>query len=65
VTWDEDDASGDNQIPTLFVGPMVKPGQYGEAITHYNVLRTVEDMYGLGHAGASARANPILDTWQI
>jgi phosphatidylinositol-3-phosphatase len=64
VTWDEDDASGSNQIPTLFVGPMVKPGQYGEAITHYNVLRTVEDMYGLGYAGVTARANPILDVWQ-
>lgn len=63
VTWDEDDASGNNQIPTLFIGPMVKPGQYGEAITHYNVLRTVEQMYGVGYAGVSARANPILDVW--
>jgi acid phosphatase len=63
VTWDEDDGSGSNQIPTLIVGQGVKPGQYAENINHYNVLRTIEDMYGLGHAGASATANPITDVW--
>jgi hypothetical protein len=64
VTWDEDDKSQGNQIPTLFVGPMVKPGQYGEKINHYNVLRTIEDAYGVGHAGQSETAAPITDVWQ-
>ncbi|PYM18239.1 MAG: hypothetical protein DMD81_06515 [Candidatus Rokuibacteriota bacterium] len=63
VTWDEDDFTSVNRIPTIFVGPMVQPGQYGETINHYNVLRTLEDMYGLGHAGASATAAPITDIW--
>jgi phosphatidylinositol-3-phosphatase len=64
VTWDEDDHSQGNQIPTLIVGRGVQSGQYAEKINHYNVLRTVEDMYGLGHAGASATANPITDVWK-
>jgi hypothetical protein len=64
-TFDEDDGSMNNQIATIFVGPMVAAGQYGEHINHYNVLRTVEDMYGLAYAGASATANPITDCWTL
>ena len=56
LTWDEDDQN--NRIPTIFVGPMVKPGQYGETITHYNVLDTIQAMYGLPQAAA-----PITDVW--
>jgi hypothetical protein len=65
VTWDEDDSAHGNQIPTIFVGPMVQPGQYSERINHYNILRTVEDMYGTGHAGQSANVNPITDVWTM
>lgn len=64
VTWDEDDSSNANQIPTIFVGPMVKPGKYSEKINHYNVLRTLEAMYGLAPVGNSAKAAPITDIWQ-
>jgi phosphatidylinositol-3-phosphatase len=64
VTWDEDDSSQSNQIPTLFVGPMVQPGQYDEQINHYNVLRTLEDMYGLPAANNSANVSAITDCWQ-
>ena len=63
VTWDEDDGSTSNQIPTLFVGPMVKQGRYGENINHYNVLRTLEGMYGLPYANNSGSAAPITDVW--
>lgn len=63
VTWDEDDNSQNNQIPTLFVGAHVTPGRYAERITHYSVLRTLEDAYGLGHLGSSASATPITDVW--
>jgi hypothetical protein len=63
LTWDEDDGSPTNQIATIFVGPMVKPGKYGESINHYSVLRALEDMYGLSHAGAASTANPITDVW--
>ena len=63
VTWDEDDSSHSNKIPTIFVGPMVKTGQYSENINHYNVLRTIEDMYSLPYAGNSSTATPISDVW--
>jgi hypothetical protein len=63
LTWDEDDGGGGNRIPTIFVGQAVKAGSYPETINHYNVLRTIEDMYGLPHAGNSATATAITDVW--
>lgn len=63
VTFDEDDGSEGNRIATIFVGPMVKAGTYSEHITHHTVLRTVEDMYGLGHAGNASSVSPITDCW--
>ena len=63
ITWDEDDGSESNQIPTIFVGESVKPGQYAEKITHYNVLRTIEQIYKLKHLGSAASAKPIKDVW--
>ena len=64
VTWDEDDSLGGNQIPTIFVGPMVKQGQFTETINHFNVLRTLEDLYGLTHAGSAATATTVSDVWR-
>ena len=63
VTWDEDNGKENNRIATLFVGPMVRAGRYGQRITHYNILRTIEDLYGLSHSGASANATPIIHIW--
>lgn len=64
VTWDEDDGSQNNQVATIFVGPMVKTGQYGEKVDHYTVLRTIEAMYGLKPLGNAAARKPIKDVWQ-
>jgi phosphatidylinositol-3-phosphatase len=63
ITLDENDGTSGNRIATILVGPMVKSGQYGENIDHFSVLRTIEDMYGLGHAGAAGSRSPILDCW--
>lgn len=63
VTWDEDEGSGENRIPTLFVGPMVRPGEYANRIDHYNVLRTIEEMYGLAPLGDAVNAEAIRDIW--
>lgn len=63
LTWDEDDNSANNQIPTILIGGQVKTGSYSETINHYSVLRTLEDAYGLAAAGASATATPITDAW--
>lgn len=58
LTWDEGyDAS--NSIPTILFGPMVRPGRYGAPIDHYNVLRTLEDAYGLRPTGKAADVRPL------
>ena len=64
VTWDEDNKKENNRIVTLFIGPMVQAGRYEQRITHYNVLRTIEELYGLSHSGASANATPIIHIWK-
>lgn len=64
VTWDEDEGSKENTIPTFFVGPMVKIGQYDENFNHFNLLRTIEDIYGLSHAGAAQNSQPIKSIWK-
>ena len=64
VTFDEDDGHEGQRIPTFFVGPMVRPGRYEQRITHYEVLRTLEQMYGLAPSGAAANAAPIDFCWQ-
>lgn len=63
-TFDEDDYLAANNIPTVFYGPMVKGGNDSTTYTLYGMLRTFEDMYGLGHAGAAATAIPITDCWR-
>jgi len=63
VTWDEDDYTENNQIPTLFVGANVKAGQYSESVNHYNVLATLEQFYALDKVGSSASAAPVTDIW--
>ncbi len=63
ITWDEDNGTSANHIPTFFIGQMVKPGSYNANVSHYNVLRTIEDMYGLPHAGRSANNSPVTGVW--
>jgi acid phosphatase len=60
ITWDEDDYSQSNQIPTIIAGQGVKPGRYGQTINHYGVLATIEAMYGLP---ASTAAGPVAGPW--
>ncbi|HWA86071.1 MAG TPA: alkaline phosphatase family protein [Opitutus sp.] len=63
VTFDEDDGSEGNCIPTLFYGAHLRAGVYREKTGHYGLLRTLEDMYGLEPAGASASAAAITDVF--
>lgn len=64
VTFDENNGLSGNKIATIIVGQHVTVGHYAENINHYNVLRTIEDAYGLSYAGASATAKPITDIWK-
>ena len=63
-TFDEDNGHEGQRIPTFFVGPIVRPGRYEQRITHYNVLRTIEEFYGLAPSGAAANATAIDFCWQ-
>jgi phosphatidylinositol-3-phosphatase len=90
VTWDEDgDNTASNQIPTIFAGAKVKPGNYteanlnannphvgsptdpgiqtptGTAMNHYNVLSTIEDIYGLAHIDGSLNRRPVSDIFAM
>jgi acid phosphatase len=64
VTFDEDNGSQDNHIATVLVGSMVQPGASGQRIDHYNLLRTLEDMYGLSPLGSAAGAAPLTGVWR-
>jgi len=48
LTWDEDDSSMSNQIPTLVIAPSVTPGSAPTTtFNHYSLLRTTEELLGL------------------
>jgi acid phosphatase len=64
VDFDENDYGPGNHIATIFYGGTVRPGRYGELITHYNVLRTIENLYGLRPIGHAAGASPITNVWR-
>src|SRR5207253_1125172 len=62
LVWDE--GSGDAPLPALVLGPLVRPGsQSAQPLTHYSLLRTIEDALGLERLGRSARAAPIEGIW--
>jgi acid phosphatase len=59
-----------NRVATIFAGAHIQPGEYaqGKGITHVNVLRTLEAMYGLPKAGAqqpNAAGHGITDDYII
>ena len=63
ITWDEDDGTQNNQIPTIIIGQGVKPGKYNQKIDHYSVLRTLLDMNKLKAFGNAKKAKPIAGAW--
>ncbi|MEO5625789.1 MAG: alkaline phosphatase family protein [Dokdonella sp.] len=64
LTWDEDNFTTPNQIPMVFAGSNLIAGSYSEAVDHYGVLRTLEDMYNLSALANAATAVPITDVWE-
>jgi hypothetical protein len=68
VTFDESKSySKDvaNHIYTVFLGPMVKIGKVEGNYNHYNVLRTIEDNFGLCALGeGDGGAKPITSVWK-
>ncbi len=71
LTFDESVGNDDYRIYTLFLGDMVKPASQQDPAalarhyTHYSVLRTIEDNFGLEPLTANDRnAPPIADVWK-
>jgi hypothetical protein len=81
VTWDEDASTytypqkksqqittkpPQNHIATILVGAMIEPGATSnQPYTHYDLLRTIEDMYGLPLLGGSKQAKDIAGIWKM
>lgn len=66
VTFDESQDAAHNHIYTVLLGGMVRPGiEIADCLDHFNVLRTVEDNFGLGTLGGEdARSAPIIDAFR-
>jgi phosphatidylinositol-3-phosphatase len=63
LTWDEDDRSAGNHIPTVLAGAHVPAAHYGKRVDHYTILRTIEAACGLPALGAAAHRAPITGVW--
>jgi len=64
VTWDEDEGADNNRVMTLVLGQDVKPGKYDQRLDHYDLLRTLTDMYGADPVGKAAQAVGLGDIWR-
>jgi phosphatidylinositol-3-phosphatase len=69
IVFDEgsegDVSGGGGHTIALAVGPTVKRGtRVRSSLSHYNLLRTVEDVLRLPHLGSSSRAHPIRGIWR-
>lgn len=47
VTWDEDDGSTSNHIPTIVMGAGLAAGQNNQTVNQYSLVHTIENAYGL------------------
>jgi len=64
VVFDESD-SLDPRVPGLVIGTAVRPGsQFRPRLSHYGLLRTIEDAWGLARLGRSASVGPITGIWR-
>jgi hypothetical protein len=74
VTYDEDERQDGlakkwgfgqgGHVPALFLGPLVDPGIYDGLYTHYSLLRTLEDGFGVtGYVGHANDVTPIEGIW--
>lgn len=66
ITWDEaaPDADGSDRVATLLIGPMVRAGEYSQHVSHYNVLRTIEDIFRLPCVANACGARPLEKMWR-
>jgi len=57
ITWDEDGGNDLQHIPTLVVSPYTLAGTQASLVyNHYSMLRTTEELLGLGTLGNASLA---------
>jgi hypothetical protein len=65
VVFDESDTA-DPGVPALALGPLVRAHSYSTSkMSHYGLLRTIEEGFGLPLLGQSARAVPVTGIWSL
>lgn len=67
VVFDEGttDLGGGGRVEALALGPTVRRGStFAKATSHYGLLRTIEDAWGLPRLGLSRTATPIGGIWK-
>jgi hypothetical protein len=66
VTFDEDDRTAGNLVSTIVVAPSVPAGtRSGQAFDHYSLLRTTEEMLGLGQIGNAGTASSMRSAFHL
>lgn len=61
LTWDEEEGSGANHVPAIFIGNSVKHGFVSSLpYTHYSLLHTIETIWGLAPLTASVSQSPLI-----
>jgi hypothetical protein len=64
ITWDEGGPGdhGGNNVLTMLLGPQINPGRYDDDVTHYSLLKSIENNFGLEpmHSG-DREAEPFPD----
>jgi hypothetical protein len=66
LTYDEDDGSGDNHVATFVIAPTVPAGTRSSTpFTHYSLLRTTEEILGLGRLGAAATSTSMRSAFHL
>jgi len=63
LTFDEDNRTDHNHIATIVAGAGVKPGSYPGRLNHYDLLHTLQRMYGLPLTGGAARGKGMPAIW--
>jgi hypothetical protein len=67
IVFDEgtSDLGGGGAVPLIVAGTAVKPhSRYSLATSHYGLLRTVEDAFGVPAIGASSHARALTGIWR-
>jgi len=65
VTDEPTSKQATDAVPALALGPLLKAGsRHSGRTSHYGLLRTIEDAWGLPRLGHSRQAKPITGVWR-